>query len=148
MDRRASRHERRSPRAAAAARLLAVLAVVAVGFGQLSTSWHEATVHHVRCAEHGELTHVRSASGQSRAAQPTEAFDGNALRSGDVELADAHEHCGFLFAVEGSAPSPLVRVAVAFQPPPEVARQLAPPAPNRGRAHVLASAPKTSPPAA
>ena len=148
MRRRASRCLRLSPGTRVARGLLAIAAVVAVGFGQLSTSWHEATVQHVRCAEHGELTHVRSAPDHDVAAQMVETLHRDAVRSAALETVDAHDHCGFLFAIKGGAPAPLVRVAVGFQPPPEVARHVAPPVESRGRAGVLASAPKTSPPSA
>ena len=61
MSRRVDSHRRYLPRMGVAARLLAAAAVAAVGFAQFATSWHEATVQHVVCAEHGELTHVSSA---------------------------------------------------------------------------------------
>jgi hypothetical protein len=117
---------------------------VAVGFAQFSTSWHEATVQHVRCAEHGELTHVSSLPSDG----PNQTSTGNAIRSAGLGTLDVHEHCGFVFAVQGSTSAPFVRIAVTFAPPPVVARQPANPAPRPGRAFVLASAPKTSPPAA
>lgn len=125
-----------------AVRLLAVTLIAAVGFAQFSTSWHEATVQHVVCAEHGELTHVSSIA--SRA--PARALGRAAIQAGDVEIADAHEHCGFVFAPASSPPSPVVRVAAKFEPPPIVAEKPGAPAPHPGRAFVLASAPKTSPP--
>src|SRR3569833_1121320 len=37
---------------------LAIALVAIATLAPLVTSWHEATVQHVRCAEHGELTHV------------------------------------------------------------------------------------------
>ncbi len=127
-----------------AARLLAAVAVAAVGFAQFATSWHELTVRHVVCAEHGELTHVSSVSTRA----PAQVLVRTAIQSADLTTAEAHEHCGFVFAPESSTPSPVVRVAVKFEPPPAVAQKPADPAPHPGRAFVLASAPKTSPPAA
>jgi hypothetical protein len=127
-----------------AARLLAVAVVAAVGFAQFSTSWHEVTVQHVVCAEHGELTHVSSIASRG----PVRALGRAAIQAADLELADAHEHCGFVFAPASSPPSSIVRVAARFEPPPVVAETRGAPAPHPGRAFVLASAPKTSPPIA
>lgn len=127
-----------------AARVLAVAVVVAVGFAQFSTSWHEATVQHVICAEHGELTHVSRVD----TGAPVQALGRAAIKGADLEMADAHEHCGFVFAPASSPPSPIVRVAVKFEPPAAVRETRAAPAPHPGRAFVLASAPKTSPPTA
>jgi len=57
---------------------------------QLSASWHETPVHHVLCADHGELTHVTVAS------QPvvSDQIDGSPLsaaNSQEADTADAHE---------------------------------------------------------
>jgi hypothetical protein len=141
---RASNHRRHLPRKGVAARLLAVAAVASLAFAQFSASWHEATVQHVRCAEHGELTHVSPVSSLRRVS----ISRGNTVESSDVETVEAHDHCGFVFAVQGSAPAPVLRVAVRFAPPPVIAQQPADPAPRPGRTFVLASAPKTSPPSA
>lgn len=127
-----------------AARLLAAVAVATVAFAQFATSWHETTVQHLVCAEHGELTHVPSIP----TGAPTRALRRSGIHPADPETVDTHEHCGFLFAPESSTPSPVVRVAVKFEPPPTVAQTPAAPAPDPGRAFVLASAPKTSPPVA
>jgi hypothetical protein len=134
----------------AAARLLAVAAIAATGFAQLSTSWHEASVRHVRCAEHGEITHV--AMGANRAASSGVHHHAHHQAvvgaSEPVAPAGGHDHCDFVFAVQGNAPVPVVRVAVKVAPPPLVAPRPVEPAPLPGRAFVLASAPKTSPPSA
>ena len=42
------------------AKFLAVLLIVTAGSAPYFASWHEAIVQHVRCADHGELTHVNS----------------------------------------------------------------------------------------
>jgi hypothetical protein len=42
----------------------------------------------------------------------------------------------------------VVRAVVRYSPPPMIAREVREPAPAPGRAFVLASAPKTSPPSA
>jgi hypothetical protein len=70
------------------------------------------------------------------------------IQSSDQSPLEAHEHCGFVFALQGSTQPPVIRVAVSFQPPAAVPQPAADPAPRPGRAFVLASAPKTSPPSA
>ena len=132
------------PRRKIAARLLAAASIAAVGFAQFSASWHEMTVQHVRCAEHGELTHIASIA--HHAPVPTPRRD--TIESADVGAIDGHDHCGFVFALRNAAPARVVRVAVRFAPPPAVVEQPAAPVPSTGRAFVLASAPKTSPPSA
>lgn len=127
-----------------AARLLAAVSIAAIGFAQFSASWHEMTVQHVRCAEHGELTHIASLS--HRAPAPTPRRD--TIESADAGAIDGHDHCGFVFALRNAAPTTFVRVAVRFAPPPAVVERPAVPVPSTGRAFVLASAPKTSPPSA
>jgi hypothetical protein len=124
--------------------LLAAASIAAVGFAQFSASWHEMTVQHVRCAEHGELTHIASIA--HHAPVPTPRRD--TIESADVGAIDGHDHCGFVFALRNAAPARVVRVAVRFAPPPAVVEQPAAPVPSTGRAFVLASAPKTSPPSA
>lgn len=144
MLRRANSHSHNRLRGGVAIRLLAVTAVAAVGFAQFSTSWHEATVQHVRCAEHGELTHASTISNHGQ----TPSSRRGTIRSSDESTLEAHDHCGFTFALQGSSQPPVVRVAVKFEPPPAAVQRPAAPAPRPGRAFVLASAPKTSPPSA
>lgn len=120
--------------------------IAAIGFAQFSASWHEITVQHVRCAEHGELTHVASMSHIGVAPAPTARR--NTIESADLGTIDGHDHCGFVFALRNAAPTTVVRIAVKFSSPPAVVQQPAAPIPGTGRAFVLASAPKTSPPAA
>jgi hypothetical protein len=125
-----------------AIRLLAATAIATIAFAQFATSWHEATVQHVRCAEHGELTHVSMVSNGG----PPPSIRRSAVQSSDDSTLEAHEHCGFVFALHGSNQPPVVRVAVRFEPPQAAVQRRADPAPRPGRAFVLASAPKTSPP--
>ena len=105
---------------------------------------HEVTVRHVRCAEHGEMTHVAPLSVDLPAEPPglTDAF-----RSPDADTVDGHEHCSSVFTVESASFAPVVRVPVRHRPP--VVSQAVPVAvPRPVRTFVLASAPKTSPPSA
>ncbi|HEX3902838.1 MAG TPA: hypothetical protein VH853_08295 [Polyangia bacterium] len=103
---------------------------------------HEVTVRHFRCAEHGELTHVAVTSVESPLPTwgPTDA-----LRRGETDAPDAHEHCAAAFTIQGGSSLPVAGDAARLAPPPQ---DRPPPVlpPTRGRALVLASAPKTSPP--
>jgi hypothetical protein len=109
-------------RASAAAKAFTVGVMAAAIFAQLLSISHEMTVRHFRCAEHGELTHV--AAMVASAAELSTQRTSDAFRAGETQAADGHEHCGVAFTVEGSSCAP------------------------GGRAGVLASAPKTSPPSA
>jgi hypothetical protein len=132
--------------ASAAAKSFTVAVMAAAMAAQLLSISHEMTVRHFRCAEHGELTHVAA-----MVAAPVEALSRrteDAFRARDAETGDAHEHCGVAFTIEGSSCTPSAGGTSSVVPPPPAPR----PAPSaiswRGRAFVLASAPKTSPPSA
>jgi hypothetical protein len=103
---------------------------------------HEVTVRHFRCAEHGELTHVAATSVEYPL--PMRRLT-DALRRGDIDAPDAHEHCAAAFTLQSGSSLPIVGGAARLVPPPQ---DRPPPVipPARGRAFVLASAPKTSPP--
>jgi len=122
---------------------MALIATIAAA--PIASSWHELTVRHVRCAEHDELTHVPTSRGPLVAA-PVERFA--SLQTGDVETPDSHDHCSGSFVVRGRANVTVVRAAVRYTPPLGVTREVREVAPSPGRAFVLASAPKTSPPSA
>ena len=132
-------------RATAAARSLTVAVMAAAMVAQLLSISHEMTVRHFRCAEHGELTHV-AALAKSAADLPAQRAD-DALRTGNAQATDTHEHCGVTFTVQGASCTTSIGVVIGAVPPPALR-----PAPSsvswRGRAFVLASAPKTSPPTA
>ena len=133
-------------RRAALVQTLAVLAAALPVLASLSFARHETTVQHVRCAEHGELTHVasaapaagraRSSTSETRAAGPLE-----------VRSAPGHEHCAELSDCLGTAASCAHRTAVRVALPVQQTRDLAT-APHLSRALLLAAAPKTSPPRA
>ncbi len=131
--------------ASPAARAFTIAVMAAATFAQLLSLSHEMTVRHFRCAEHGELTHVAALAG-TRVELPSRRTE-PALRPRDAEGADAHEHCGVAFTVEGSSCAPSTGGAIGAVAPPAPI-----PAPStiafHGRAFVLASAPKTSPPSA
>ena len=131
--------------ATAAARTFTVAVMAAAIFAQLLSLSHEMTVRHFRCAEHGELTHVVALA--STPAEAPSARTNVALRAPERE-ADAHEHCGVAFTVEGSSCSPSPGVAIGSVAPPPAARPLPARVVPRGRPFVLSSAPKTSPPSA
>jgi hypothetical protein len=132
--------------ASASAKSLTVAVMAAAMVAQLMSISHEMTVRHFRCAEHGELTHVAA-----MVAPPAEALSqraDDAFRARDTETGDAHEHCGVAFTIEGSSCAPSTGGTSSVVLPPPAPR----PAPSvvswLGRAYVLASAPKTSPPSA
>jgi hypothetical protein len=132
--------------ASAAAKSFTVAVMAAAMVAQLLSISHEMTVRHYRCAEHGELTHVAALAAPA-AELPAQRAD-DAVRARDTEATDGHEHCGVTFTVEGSSCTPSIGSASSAEPPAPAPR----PAPSavswRGRAFVLASAPKTSPPSA
>ncbi|HEX4509748.1 MAG TPA: hypothetical protein VH328_06710 [Burkholderiaceae bacterium] len=127
--------------------LVAGVLLVVATVAPFSESWHEASVQHVRCAEHGELTHV--AVSTARIAVPLRAGAPHlALNGGNPGIPETHEHCEFAFIVEGSAQTPAVHTTVRMLPPSVVTARPALLLPAPGRAFLLASAPKTSPPRA
>jgi hypothetical protein len=133
--------------ASAAAKSFTVAVMAAAMAAQLLSISHEMTVRHFRCAEHGELTHV--AAMVAAPAEPPSQRTNDAFRARDTEATDAHEHCGVTFTVEGSSCAPSTGGATSVVPPAPALRNPAPSAVSwRGRAFVLASAPKTSPPSA
>jgi hypothetical protein len=133
-------------RASAAAKAFTVAVMAAATIAQLLSISHEMTVRHFRCAEHGELTHVTAMAATSAGLTVRHTYD--VLRARDAEAADAHEHCGVAFTVEGSSCAPSCGGA-SSTPPPAPAMRPAPATVSwSGRAGVLASAPKTSPPSA
>ena len=137
----------RPPKGAVVPRLFAAVLIAAFGFVQFSASWHEASVRHVRCAEHGEAIDVGIVSdlGPSPARHRATSTGLEGTDSTDTTL---HEHCSVVLVFRGSARARLVKQAIRFAPPPVVVRRTGEPARRPGRAFVLASAPKTSPPAA
>jgi len=132
-------------RAGVAKTVLAGVLLLVATLAPFSESWHEASVRHVRCAEHGELTHV-AVGGVVDTHRAGDAQQ--SLNRGDAGTPAGHEHCDFTFLVQGNAHSPAVRTTVRTLPPSVVATRPALVLPAPGRAFLLASAPKTSPPVA
>jgi hypothetical protein len=135
-------------RASAAARTFTVAVMAAAIFAQLLSLSHEMTVRHFRCAEHGELTHVASVALTDAPAAAETGRAHPAARAPEREAGDVHEHCGVAFTVEGSSCTPSPGGAVGTVQAPAAARPAPSLAAPTGRAFVLASAPKTSPPLA
>lgn len=129
---------------AVALRLFAAALLAAVGVAQLSSAWHEASVRHVQCEEHGEAIDVGVIA--SVAAPVRDRADSAGMEGADSTEATSHDHCAVVLAFRTSARAQLVRLATRFEPPPVVVRPASEPAPQPGRAFVLTSAPKTSPP--
>jgi hypothetical protein len=128
----------------AAAQLLAVALVAIIAGSPIASSWHELTVRHERCAEHGELTHVPT----SRGLAGTEARTFASVGGVDLAALDGHDHCAGGCIVRKKIDVSVIRTPVRWAPPPSIARETRDLAPRPGRACVLASAPKTSPPSA
>jgi hypothetical protein len=141
-----ARGQRRSRWTAAAA----LLAAAATLIGQGWTTSHDVAVQHVLCAEHGEVTHVAPARADAPAPSTASAAARPAAAAPAGERAPCeHEHCAVAPVLRDGADAPPARAAISFVPPPPTAS--APRTdvvPVRGRSRVLASAPKTSPPAA
>ena len=125
------------------ARLFAAVLIVGFGLSQLLASWHEAAVRHVRCAEHGEMVDVEASHGPVLNDGRT---TGTTVEGAETATPSEHEHCAVALALRGSAQIQVVRAAVRLVAPPVAVRPAVDPAPRPGRAFVLASAPKTSPP--
>lgn len=125
----------------AAARVFTLAVIAATWLGQFGSLSHELTVRHVRCAEHGELTHTPISADAAVTTHPT----ASTVKGQPRHAVDAHEHCGLAFTTEGNTTAPLVATCGTLPPPAPVP---APPAPRRqtGRMVALTAAPKTSPP--
>jgi hypothetical protein len=108
--------------------------------GQLLAVAHEATERHVLCAEHGELTHVRSAPVSST--DP----DRNDVVNAWPEVAPGHDHCGFVARVSRRQAGRSILV-VNSAPEPRPRPQPAPAPIVRPQTElILLSAPKIAPP--
>jgi hypothetical protein len=126
--------------------LLSIAMAAVVLAAPISTAWHELTVQHVLCAEHGELTHVGTTHELSvGAVRNLAAIE---AQRGGIETAGGHDHCSLGCVVRSGVLASVVRTAARYVPP--VTSTLTKPAlpPCFGRGFVLASAPKTSPPSA
>ena len=132
--------------ASASAKAFTVAVMAAATLAQLLSISHEMTVRHFRCAEHGELTHVVAIVG-NQGAGPA-AGPNDSLRAQGSETADAHEHCGVAFTIEGSSCAPSAGGAMGTVLPQPAVRPAERAVALGDRAGVLASAPKTSPPSA
>ena len=127
----------------AASRAMAVVASLVAVLGQFFALYHEISIRHVRCAEHGELTEVATAHGWSAG----NAADLSVLRAEQAQAAEGHDHCSTACVLKTGAKSPVTRISVL---PAAPLGKLLPVgvAPARNRALLLAAAPKTSPPSA
>jgi hypothetical protein len=134
-------------RTGAARTLLAGVLLVVATVAPFAASWHEASVQHVRCAEHGELTHVAVSHMAPDGGDRRPSVEaGPSMNRGETGTPAGHEHCDLTFVVQGSAQTPPVRTTVRIVPPSVLATAPVVAVPAPGRAFVLASAPKTSPP--
>lgn len=109
---------------------------------QLGGSLHYVLVEHVRCAEHGELTHGSDADAFAPRDEPrpVDAIEGTTARDPD----GAHEHC--LVAVERRKATLAAAALTPIDAPTLLATHLLAAAESAPRPP-LDAAPKTSPPA-
>ena len=137
----------RPRKVAVAVRMFTAALIAAVGVAQFSASWHEASVRHVQCAEHGEAIDVGVLSDLGPSPARHRATS-TGMEGADSAETASHDHCSLVLAFRGSARAQLVRLATRFEPPPVAVRPASEPTRRPGRTFVLDSAPKTSPPAA
>ena len=129
---------------AVALRLFTAVLLAAVGGAQFSSAWHEASIRHVQCTEHGEAIDLGVVASVASPVRDGAASAG--MEGADSAETTSHDHCSLVLAFRASARARLVRLATRFEPPPVVVRPASEPTRRPGRAFVLASAPKTSPP--
>lgn len=121
---------------------MALVACFAMLFGQFSGLLHALLVPHVRCATHGELTHVDEA----QAADEALAVSNRAELSVGHPHGHSHEHCSYV-AVQSVEPS-VATASVSARASLDIV------APAQPSAHafvapqvsILLVAPKSSPP--
>jgi hypothetical protein len=125
-----------------AARLLVLIFVATMGAAPIAASWHELTVGHFICSEHGELTHAPVASGSDVGPTGKVACVKRSL----PEALAGHDHCSEGFVVPKRLLVSVVSSASILPAPPAIMRASRAIAVRGGRSFVLAHAPKTSPP--
>jgi hypothetical protein len=119
----------------------------------LLSFWHQATVAHARCAEHGEIVHAGHAGPAELAQDERIAARGEVVhadeltsRSWALDAGDEHDHC---------QQCPATREVLRLSRPAAVAAPLAagavavayaPAAVDAGGVDIVRIAPKTSPP--
>ena len=137
-------------RGGAAKTLLTAALLAVAALAPFSTSWHAASLQHVRCAEHGELTHVAVGDGVVATSDAKAVADASrsTLTGRNAGTPAGHEHCEVAFLVQGGGHAPAARTAPRIAPPVSVRPPAATDAPALARAALLAAAPKTSPPIA
>ena len=119
--------------------VLALVVALLGGTEQIIASVHEASVRHVICAEHGEITHVSASAGASAPAARATVVEGSSS-------SEEHEHCLQAALQSPRQSPPIVSQGVA---PALVASALGEPAQYTAPGtRILLSAPKTSPPRA
>src|SRR5262245_53435382 len=119
----------------------AALTAVVLAACTLLAEWHQATVIHARCAEHGELVHVSAGASRGAGEDRVAARDAAGERRGAQ-----HDHCTLCPRNHDGAPPQLTFVPAAM-PPVTAVVAVAPRAPAIIGYDALTDAPKTSPPA-
>lgn len=125
-------------------RVSRALAIVVFGLcsaGQLLSVAHESTERHVRCAEHGEVTHVPT----DLASQPVAPQSDSPALRGARGAEAGHDHCDFVACFQRRRPEPILLVRAAPEPAPPCAPAPAPVLESQTE-RILLSAPKIAPP--
>ena len=100
---------------------------------------HEATTTHVRCAEHGEITHVDPGVHGAAVQGDTPVAEGQ------PPIGHSHEHCLLQCAAHAAPPQPAPAITVVPVATEHVAIAIVPAVAARDA--LYRTAPKTSPPA-
>jgi hypothetical protein len=127
--------------------LLGVILCVVAWAGEITAGAHETGVRHVRCAEHGELTHP-ARRGAEDAADVTSASNGPAVTGDRAPAAAGHDHCALAVLVAqavGPVRSQSGVAACIAESGPAMCTERADVRLLAGE-RLLALAPKTSPP--
>ncbi|MES1205597.1 MAG: hypothetical protein ABUS79_06630 [Pseudomonadota bacterium] len=130
---------------------LSVALFVTTSLIQLAGSAPELGVAHIRCAEHGELTHAPAPGNAAVAASrfAGSLMDSRAAFRGSSPASGGHEHCPFAAVLDQPAPTLSLTAnldGATLSPPLQATGWRRASLPSRRL--VLDSAPKTSPPAA
>ena len=134
----------RADRPALPLRLLAAALAGVLVIAHTAAVWHEVSVRHVVCAEHGEVVdEAMPAATDGHAPDHHARLDDRAPAR---DHAPGHAHCGFAALAHGTATAPPAIVAGEAIATARLA-PFVPPAPPPPAIAALHLAPKTSPPA-
>jgi hypothetical protein len=126
-------------------RTLAIVVSALCLTGQLMSAAHEATERHILCAEHGEVTHLRSESITGDTLRPNGPRGGDRIDARSAGSAGDHDHCSAVIVARRPRIDPIRVVATAPAIAPRTAPSSAPVLPPPSE-RILLTAPKNAPP--